>query len=186
MHPEGGQVLIPIARGAIAAEFGDGAEVLANAVWLQKLAASFVTLRCRGELRGCVGSLAAQRSLLEDVRANAVAAAFSDSRFAPLSAGEFHATRIEISVLSPLEPVNFTGEADLLARLRPGVDGVALSYGARRATFLPQMWEQLSDARQFLAQLKMKAGLPADFWCEDIFVSRYGVSKFVETESRND
>ncbi|MEF8717775.1 MAG: AmmeMemoRadiSam system protein A [Candidatus Accumulibacter necessarius] len=92
---------------------------------------------------------------------------FRDHRFAPLSEEEFPRTRVEVSLLTPAEPFPVTDEADALARLRPGIDGLVLSYGRRRATFLPQVWESLPDARQFMAQLKLKAGLPADFWHAD-------------------
>ena len=121
--------------------------------------------------------------LREDLRANAQAAAFDDPRFPPLNAEELDTTRVEVSVLSRPEPLSFADEADCLAQLRPGVDGVILEYGWHRATFLPQVWEQLPEPRQFMAHLKRKAGLAPDFWSGDLRLSRYGVEKFKEAAS---
>lgn len=143
--------------------------------------ACFVTLTQRGRLRGCVGSLEARRSLLADVQANAVAAALQDTRFAPLTLKELPITDIEVSVLSPMQDLAFESEADALAQLRPGVDGVVFEFGHHRSTFLPQVWEQLPDARDFMAQLKRKAGLPADFWDAGVRLQRYTVHPWHET-----
>ncbi len=133
-------------------------------------------------MRGCIGSLQAHRDLAGDVRANAVAAALRDPRFEPLSAAELGRTRVEVSVLTPAQPLTFRSEAEALAQLRPGVDGVIFTCGRHRSTFLPQVWEQLPDATQFMAQLKRKAGLAADFWSEDVQLSRYQVRKWKEAE----
>ena len=108
-------------------------------------------------------------------------AAFRDPRFQPLSVDELTRTRIEVSLLEAAQPFAFSDEADALARLRPGVDGLILHYGQRRATFLPQVWESLPKPRQFLQQLKLKAGLSADFWDREIRLARYGVQKWKET-----
>jgi len=132
-------------------------------------------------LRGCIGSLQPYRSLLADVQANAVAAALRDTRFAPLSLAELAHTDIEVSVLSPMQPMQFADEADVLAQLRPGVDGVVLEFGPHRSTFLPQVWEQLPQARDFMAHLKRKAGLPADFWDAGVRLQRYTVQPWHET-----
>lgn len=142
--------------------------------------ASFVTLTQNGRLRGCIGTPQAWRSLEDDVQANAVAAALQDPRFKPLQASEWPQTRLEVSVLSPLEPLLFEDEADALAQLRPYVDGLVLSCGRHRATFLPQVWTQLPDPVEFLAQLKRKAGLPAHFWAPDLQLQRFTVSKWKE------
>jgi hypothetical protein len=118
-------------------------------------------------MASCAAASAASRRTgrsLVDVGENALAAAFRDHRFAPLTADEFATTRVEVSLLTPAEAFPVLDEADAIARLRPAVDGVVLGYRQRRATFLPQVWESLPDPRQFLAQLKLKAGLPADFW----------------------
>ena len=175
-----GSALLSIARNAIAKRFGLAARAVDPLPELAEPAATFVTLTQDGQLRGCIGSLEAHRPLASDVAENAVAAAFRDSRFAPLSPAEFARTRVEVSLLTPPEPFAVTSEADALARLRPGIDGLVISYGRRRATFLPQVWESLPEPRQFLAQLKLKAGLPADFWHEQLALARYGVQKWKE------
>jgi len=176
-----GSVLLRLARDAIAGQFGMTVEAPdTSAPWLQHPGATFVTLTQAGRLRGCIGSLEAHRPLWQDVRANAVAAAFRDPRFAPLTAEELPATRIEVSLLSPQQPMPFSSEADALAQLRPGVDGVVLEYGRHRGTFLPQVWEQLPTREEFLAHLKLKAGLPARFWDDAMRLSRYTVDKWQE------
>ncbi|MDR2348385.1 MAG: AmmeMemoRadiSam system protein A [Bifidobacteriaceae bacterium] len=147
---------------------------------LERTGASFVTLTQGGQLRGCIGSLEAYQPLAEDVRRNAVAAAFDDPRFPPLSPGEAGRTRIEVSVLSAPEPIEFADRADLLRQLRPGLDGLILEAPAHRGTFLPQVWEQLPRPEQFLAHLVRKAYLPAGYWSEDIKVWRYSVTAFEE------
>lgn len=148
--------------------------------WLRSPGASFVTLTQRGQLRGCIGSLEAHRALYTDVQANAIAAALRDPRFPPLAAAELRLTRVEVSLLSATEPLAFDSEADALAQLRPGVDGVLLEYGALRSTFLPQVWDQLPGPKDFLSQLKRKAGLPGDFWHNGLRLRRYSVDKFQE------
>lgn len=177
---ERGAVLLAAARGAISERFGAAPLALHSQSWLRAPGASFVTLTLDGELRGCIGSLEAHRPLLEDVQHNAVAAAFRDPRFAPLSNQEFARVRVEVSELSAAEPLACESEAHALSLLRPHVDGLILQYGHRRGTFLPQVWETLPAPQQFLAQLKRKAGLPADFWHEELRLSRYEVKKWRE------
>jgi len=177
-HQARGRLLTALARAAIAAEFGAPWPAFPRPVWLDEPAATFVTLTLHGQLRGCIGSLEAHRSLYDDVTHNARAAAFGDPRFPPLAADEFPAVRIEVSVLTAPQPLQFSSEADALRRLRPGIDGVILQYGRRRATFLPQVWEQLPEPREFLAHLKQKAGLPADFRADDMRLAVYQVEKF--------
>lgn len=177
---EQGTVLLALARAAIASEFGQRFPADEQAAWLRERGACFVTLTQRGELRGCIGTLEAHRPLLQDVRANAVAAAFRDPRFAPLGARELEQTEVEVSLLSPMQALAFASQADALAQLRPGVDGVVFEYGARRSTFLPQVWEQLPDVDDFMAYLKRKAGLPTDFWHADVRLQRYTVTKWKE------
>lgn len=181
---QAGHVLLPLARAAIRREFGHAHAADDSASWLLAPGACFVTLTQQGELRGCIGSLEAHRPLLVDVRANAVAAAFRDPRFAPLALAELNATEIEVSLLSPMQVLDFGSEADALSQLRPGVDGLVFEFGARRSTFLPQVWEQLPGVREFMAHLKRKAGLPADFWHEDVRLQRYTVAKWKESELR--
>ncbi len=180
VEPSVDELLLPIARAAIAGALGLDAQAPEDASCLQEPGACFVTLTQRGQLRGCIGSLEARRSLLADVKANAVAAALQDPRFAPLTPGELALTRVEVSLLSPLQEMHFASEADALAQLRPGIDGIVLSSGRHRSTFLPQVWEQLPDAAEFMAQLKRKAGLAADFWDPAVRLQRYSVTKWQE------
>ena len=177
---EKGSTLLKLARNEIASRLGQAAAKPVKAAWLQEPGASFVTLTRQGELRGCIGTLEAHRSLEIDVRENAVAAAFRDPRFMPLTRDEFEGIRVEVSVLTPAEPMVVNDEAAALAALRPNVDGVVFEYGHYRSTFLPQVWEQLPEPAEFLAHLKRKAGLPMDFWAEQVRLSRYTVSKWKE------
>ena len=180
---EKGRTLLELARSEIAAKLGHEIIRPAEGIWLQTPGASFVTLTRQGELRGCIGSLEAHRPLGVDVRENAIAAAFRDPRFMPLTRAEFGDVRVEVSLLSPTEAMTVASEADALAALRPHVDGVVFEYQNFRSTFLPQVWEQLPDPAQFLAYLKRKAGLPMDFWAEQVRLSRYTVSKWKESEA---
>jgi AmmeMemoRadiSam system protein A len=184
MTTDRGTTLLRLARGAIAEALGETVATPEPAAWLDEPGATFVTLTREGELRGCIGTLIAERSLHEDVTANARAAAFRDPRFPSVTRHEFAEVAVEVSLLSALEPLAFEGERQLLALLRPGVDGVLLEHGWQRGTFLPQVWEQLPEPKDFLAHLKRKAGLPADFWAREIRVSRYIVTKWRETGSR--
>jgi AmmeMemoRadiSam system protein B/AmmeMemoRadiSam system protein A len=145
--------------------------------------ATFVTLHLDGALRGCIGTLQAMRPLVADVSANAYAAAFTDPRFLPVTAEQAPHLDIHISILSAPEPVHFTSPADLLRQLRPGVDGLILEepgpatgWGGprgRRGTFLPAVWESLPEPADFLLHLKLKAGLPADYWSDTLRLWRY-------------
>ena len=147
---------------------------------LDEPAATFVTLKCNGELRGCIGSLRVRRTLREDVAYNARAAAFEDPRFAKLTRREYDALSVEVSLLSPMAPIEVDGLAAACAVLRPGVDGVLLECGERRATFLPQVWDDVADAHAFLLLLQRKAGLPAGAWDPRTRLSRYTVTKWHE------
>jgi len=182
-NDEQGKILLAIARASIGSAFGRTLLPDTSAPWLAEAGATFVTLTQNGELRGCIGSLEAHRPLLDDVQANARAAAFRDTRFAPLTEDEFDRTRVEVSLLSAVQPLTFRDEQDALAQLRPGVDGVLLEYGHHRGTFLPQVWEQLPRKEDFMAHLKYKAGLPPDFWAEGVKLSRYTVEKWKENAS---
>jgi AmmeMemoRadiSam system protein A len=185
-HTDLGAALLTHARAAIGEELRVRIPAPSRHAALAAPGATFVTLRSGGELRGCIGSIEAWRPLGVDVRANAVAAAIRDPRFAPLAAAEFGAITVEVSLLGRSEPLPVEDEADALSRLRPNVDGLVLECGRRRATFLPQVWEQLPEPREFLAALKHKAGLPAEFWSADIVLSRYSVAKFVEAQYAHD
>ncbi|HMA32046.1 MAG TPA: AmmeMemoRadiSam system protein A [Casimicrobiaceae bacterium] len=175
-----GGVLLAIARSAIAGSLGLRNAADPSHAELSRPAATFVTLKMHEELRGCIGTLEAFRPLSRDVRENAIGAAFRDPRFRPLTAAEFEATSVEVSLLSASESLDVAAEDELLARIRPGCDGLTLEYGRHRATFLPQVWDQLADPRDFLTALKRKAGLPADFWNPRIALSRYQVTKWAE------
>lgn len=180
-RPEWGPVLLDLARGSLleALKLGRGGDH--REPWLEDPGACFVTLRQReGQLRGCVGSIRAYRPLREDVRSNARAAAFHDTRFAPVEPGEMPEIRLEISLLSAPEPVVVTCEDDACRLLRPGSDGVIFEWGECRSTFLPQVWDQLPDPLEFLGHLKHKAGLPPRFWAPDVKLWRYAVTKWEE------
>ncbi|MEN9317097.1 MAG: hypothetical protein RIS35_3490 [Pseudomonadota bacterium] len=151
---------------------------------LDRPGATFVTLTLDGALRGCIGSLQPWRALRLDVVENARASAFRDPRFPALSGDEFPRIRVEVSLLGAAEPFPVEGEADAIARLRPGTDGLILAWRDRRATFLPQVWDQLPDPRAFLSHLRRKAGLAPDFWAPDLRLSRYSVEKWAEPGSR--
>ena len=179
---ERGEVLLPIARAAIACALNVPHSADESAPWLAEHGACFVTLTQFGELRGCIGSLQAHRPLLEDVKSNAVSAALRDPRFTPLITEEFDITEIEISLLSPSQEMQVRDEADALAQMRPDVDGIIFEYGHYRSTFLPQVWENLAQPRDFLAMLRRKAGLPDDFWAEGVKLSRYTVTKWREKD----
>jgi AmmeMemoRadiSam system protein A len=179
------QYLLQLAREAIARHLrGEGpspVDLSALPASLTRDGASFVTLTEHGQLRGCIGSLEARRPLVLDVRENAVAAAFHDPRFPPVRPDELDDLQIEISVLSPPQPLSFDSPDDLIAKLRPGVDGVVIERGWNRATFLPQVWEKLPDPRQFLEHLCLKAYLPAQAYRHaGLDVYTYQVEKFEE------
>ncbi|GAB1411789.1 MAG: hypothetical protein HKUEN07_19280 [Rhodocyclaceae bacterium] len=175
-----GNMLLAHARNAIAERFGRHGGATHRHAALDQPGASFVTLTRQGDLRGCIGSLEAHRPLGLDVRENALAAAFRDPRFAPLAVEEFEHTRVEVSLLTPAMAISFRDEADFMAQLRPGVDGIVFQYGRHRSTFLPQVWESLPEPQQFMQQLKRKAGLPPNFWHEAVSIARYEVTKWKE------
>ncbi|MES2207646.1 MAG: AmmeMemoRadiSam system protein A [Pseudomonadota bacterium] len=190
-----GEILLPIAREAIehylkrASLFSTVSGLRSSKLplsdanlpeWANEPGACFITLMKNGDLRGCIGSLMPHRSIIQDVRENAVSAAVRDPRFSPLTEAELNYVSIELSLLSPIEPFPVKSEAEALANLRPGVDGIILEWHGHRSTFLPQVWEQLPDPELFLANLKLKAGLASNFWADDIELTRYTVSKWKE------
>jgi AmmeMemoRadiSam system protein A len=145
---------------------------------LQVRRATFVTLRAHDELRGCCGTLEPRRALVLDVWMSARAAASEDRRFEPLRAAELEELDLEICVLTPLTRLDVANQHELLAQIQPGTDGLYLKLGARRATFLPKVWESLPERTQFLRQLKIKAGLEDRFWSSEIEWFRYGAESF--------
>ncbi|WP_203568463.1 AmmeMemoRadiSam system protein A [Aestuariimicrobium ganziense] len=180
LPPGAGPVLTGWARTSIDDQLAKRSSSAPTHAWLEDEAASFVTLTADGRLRGCIGSLRPHRRLVDDVAANAVAAAVHDPRFPPVKPEELPGLHVEVSVLSPLELFEVTSEDDLLAKLRPGVDGLVIAHGKRRATFLPQVWDQLPQPELFLAHLKRKAGFADDWWDEGVRLQRYTVTEFEE------
>jgi hypothetical protein len=178
--------LLGLAREAIAGQLALGRRPAASAdraaVPLQTQAASFVTLTLHGALRGCIGSIAAHRALAADVAENAIAAAFRDPRFAPVTPALLPEVRIKLAVLSRAQKLHFAGEEEALARIEPGLDGLILSSAGRRGTFLPAVWDSLPEPRAFLDALKLKAGLPRHHWAEDVTLHRFRVESFGEPE----
>jgi AmmeMemoRadiSam system protein B/AmmeMemoRadiSam system protein A len=174
---DAGRTLLGIARGAIETRLF-GAAHRPDAPWLRQNGATFVTLTRDGALRGCIGSLQAARALGTDVAENAVGAAFRDPRFPAMTAAEWPSVRVEVSLLSTPKPLRFADEADLLAQLRVGEDGIILDADGKRATFLPQVWESIPDQRQFLRELARKAGLADDLRLGRCRIWRYQVTKW--------
>ena len=187
-HPaldaEQGAILLKVAADSIAYGLSHGmalpVDPAAYPPLLRQPRATFVTLHLGGELRGCIGVLEAYRPLVADVSANAYAAAFHDPRFPPVTAEQAPGLALHISILSAPEPLTFSSQADLLRQLRPGLDGLILEEPGsapgrhgRRGTFLPAVWQALPDPAAFLAHLKLKAGLPADYWSDSILIWRY-------------
>ncbi len=179
-------ILLLLARQAIALQLGMSVDErqCADVDWLNEDAATFVTLTQGDALRGCIGSLEAYRPLRVDVQANAVAAAFHDPRFEPLSIDEYAGLRLEVSLLTALQALDVVDENDALEKIRPTMDGVVLQCmvngSMHKATFLPQVWDQLSDPVQFMNHLKVKAGLRADDWHSDMCLSVYQVHHYCE------
>lgn len=180
------EILLNVAHASIRAElFGrdpDDPDPRDYPPELRERRASFVTLLINGELRGCVGSLRARDPLVVDVARNAIRAAFNDPRFPPLEKGEEHDVRLEICILTPPEPLVVSGEEDLCAKLRPGIDGLTLSEGHHRATYLPSVWEDVPDPVAFVRHLKRKAGWDESYWSDGIQVERYTAIKIRETD----
>ena len=189
LSPEQGQMLVKLARQTLMERFGkqipqgkiDSLNTALKDPCFQISCGTFVTLKIKGQLRGCIGNLTSNDSLISGVRRNAINAAFHDPRFAPLRASELDRVEIEISILTEPKPMNYRDAADLLSKLRSGVDGVTVRLGHASATFLPQVWEQLPQPQDFLAHLCMKAGLAADAWkMSRIEISTYQVQYFEE------
>jgi AmmeMemoRadiSam system protein B/AmmeMemoRadiSam system protein A len=185
LQPDQGAALVQLARAAL--HHAVGAPAMPTPMqepWLEAAGACFVTLSKNGQLRGCIGSLMAHRSIKDDVIHNAQAAALHDHRFAPVTADEAPHLGIEVSVLTSPVPLGFANEAHALWQLEPKQDGVIFTVEVNgqlhRSTFLPQVWGQMADVQQFMAQLKMKAGLPADFWSDAVQLQTYRVQEFHE------
>ena len=181
------QALLAVARRSIALGLAEGRPWRVHpedyAAELRAQRAAFVTLQEFGQLRGCIGHLEARQPLVADVAENAFAAAFRDPRFPPVTARELEGLHIEISVLTPATPLTFGSEQELIALIEPGRDGLILEEGFARGTFLPSVWESLPKLVDFLRHLKLKAGLPEDYWSDRLRVSRYRTDSFGEGNS---
>ncbi|MCK9201909.1 MAG: AmmeMemoRadiSam system protein A [Gallionella sp.] len=180
-----GETLLHLARAAIGRELGFRSHDLPRTGWLEEPGATFVTLMLDGQLHGCIGTLEACRPLIDDVCQNAVSSAFRDPRFPPLTKEEFADLLVEVSLLSKPQLISHSSEEDALAQLNPCRDGVIFECGRHRATYLPQVWAQLPDPKSFIANLKNKAGLPSDFWSDDVRLSHYTVQKWSEGEAHH-
>jgi hypothetical protein len=178
--PEDGKRLLEIARRTVGQRLGAPAVEVPRVHWLSEPGAAFVTVRRGTKLHGCIGNVEPDGALGDSVARNAALAAFEDPRSRPLRSAELPEVRFEVSVLGPPSPLHVTSEADACARLRPGVDGVILSRGARRALFLPQVWRTLPDPLEFLSRLKEKAGLPPAFWDDKVRLEVFQVQSFAE------
>jgi AmmeMemoRadiSam system protein B/AmmeMemoRadiSam system protein A len=186
-----GQLLVKLARKTISEKLGakisdsetDASNLAKQDERFKLHCGTFVTLKTRGKLRGCIGNLTSAESVFDGVRCNAVNAAFHDPRFSPLSKDELDRTEIEVSILSEPKHLEYRDGQDLIEKLRPHVDGVILRKGKASATFLPQVWEQLPAPEDFLYHLCRKAGLPSDAWRgSDLEVLTYQVQYFEEKE----
>jgi AmmeMemoRadiSam system protein A len=185
LSAEEGHQLLDLARQTITAQLGiaqpQPAAIDMKAPFLAMRRGTFVTLKKAGDLRGCIGSLTADQSLGDNVRTNAINAAFHDPRFPPVTAEEWPQIEIEVSILSPPRKLDYASGAELPNRLTPHEDGVVIRKGYASATFLPQVWQQLPRPQDFLAHLCLKAGLAADEWRQgDLEVERYQVQYFDE------
>ena len=177
------EMLLKFARASVTAAVSrmpfpaPEAEQLTPAI--RELGASFVTLTCQDELRGCIGTLEAYQPLALDVIEHAAAAASEDYRFSPVQLREVPKLQIEISRLTPPQSLSYSKPGELSGLLRPSIDGVILRDGVRLATFLPQVWEKLPDPAAFLSHLCDKMGIPSDMWRRKLFtVSTYQVEEF--------
>ncbi len=165
-----GTLLLKLARENILCKFGKENKTLGSlktrvsSQVLEEKRGTFVTLHKKGDLRGCIGNIDPVKTILQGVMDNAGQAAFNDPRFSPLSYEELRDTIIEVSILTCPEKLDYTDARDLIAKLRPGIDGVIIKKQYKSATFLPQVWEQLKNPEIFLTHLCSKAGLPGDEW----------------------
>ena len=174
-----GTALVHLARKTIFERLGMKPEEPEKDPAFSERAGTFVTLTINGALRGCIGSLTADESILSGVKRNAVNAAFQDPRFSPLTTEEVTRIAVEVSVLTEPQPLTYKNAKDLLAKLTPHTDGVIIQKGLARATFLPQVWEQLPDKVAFMEALCTKAGLPPNAWeHQDLKVLTYQVQSF--------
>jgi AmmeMemoRadiSam system protein A len=186
LDPTSGGALVRLAIGALGAHLIGRPPVVRppGSVTIGRPGASFVTLELDGALRGCVGSVRAYRPLWRDVVRNAVQAA-ADPRLPAVTAAEWPKLELTVAVLGRPEPIPATDRATLAAALRPGVDGLLLAEGARRATFLPAVWAKVADPEKFVAALLAKGGWPARGWPAGLIAYRYGTAQFTDRPPRS-
>lgn len=179
-----GVTLLQFARQTIAHKLGVGERPNPpDSTLFDVQRATFVTLNIESKLRGCIGNLMPDGSLIEGVRNNALSAAFNDSRFPALSVKEFQSVHLHISILSEPNILVYEDADDLVKKIRPGIDGVILKDGRHGATFLPQVWDQLPGVEAFLGHLCVKAGLQRERWREGALeIKTYQVQAFAEEE----
>jgi len=191
---EKGQLLVKLARHTISEHLSkqipqeeiDSLNAALSDPCFNLSCGTFVTLTIDGKLRGCIGNLTSDESLVSGIRRNAINAAFHDPRFSSLSLSELDLVSIEVSILSEPLPLHYRETDDLLKKIRPNIDGVILRKGIASATFLPQVWEQLPQPQDFLTQLCLKAGLAADAWQQSkLEVSTYQVQHFEEHSKKH-
>ncbi|MBU1052717.1 MAG: AmmeMemoRadiSam system protein B [Proteobacteria bacterium] len=187
LNEKQGQILVKLARQTIADKLGIKTNLgqiltsISEDISLKRKSGTFVTLKIHDQLRGCIGNLGDSETIIEGVKRNAINAAFNDHRFSPLIKQEFEDVEIEISILSEPKPLEYKDGKDLVKKLRPNVDGVIIRKGFASATFLPQVWEQLSRTEDFLTHLCIKAGLSSDEWkSSKLEVLTYNVQYFEE------
>ena len=178
-------ILLRIAKTAIVSHFEsvhniDEERLVQKYPYLGKDGACFVTLNHQHQLRGCIGSIVAHRPLIEDIVQNALAAAFHDPRFAPLSASELQELTLEVSILSTPELLKYDDFDDLVRKVQPKIDGLILKHGPYQGTFLPQVWEQLPTSEQFLIHLSIKAGADESIYAQHPTIYRYKVDAIEE------
>ena len=183
LRSEERDILLNLANAAIVASVGEGSlpsiDHTALPPRLTEPGASFVTLHIGGQLRGCIGTIEAKLPLAEDVARNASSAALRDPRFPTVTLEEIGLIETEVSVLATPEIMLYKSSEDLLSRLKPGIEGVIVKKGARRATFLPQVWKKVEDAEDFLSRLCLKAHLTQDAWrSEELEILTYTVESF--------
>jgi AmmeMemoRadiSam system protein B/AmmeMemoRadiSam system protein A len=188
LTPSEGQILVQLARATLEDAFRAGTvsqsslQARLDAACFDRRNGTFVTLKKKGQLRGCIGSLVSNDPLRRSIAHNAYQAAFRDPRFQPVQADELDELAISVSVLTPPARLDYSGADDLLKRLVPHRDGVIIRHGSLQATFLPQVWQQLPQPQAFLGALCRKAGLPADAWHRDqLTVYTYRAQYFDET-----
>ncbi len=178
-------LLLRIAKTAILNKFDskykiDTEMLIREYPYLKENGAAFVTLHKDHELRGCIGSIVAHQNLLDDIINNALSAAFKDPRFSPLNLSELSHLELEVSVLTAPESVEYSDFNDLLTKVRPHIDGLILKHSIYQGTFLPQVWEELPSAKEFLEHLSYKAGANPSIYSEHPTIYRYTVDAIEE------